>query len=251
MPTLRKLLLRRTEWLNVKSLINKIDLIIPNLEELELNGIYWEKTDLNLMKITNLKKLRKLAVDFRFKNPVRFLNVLSNQKMPLEDLTIIRCIQSTEMVNEIVKIKTLKKFTLSDSYLLLNDLNDMINHLPELRSLILHRLQLDATQIMREICINKSHKITEIGLLHIPLLDVSDESMNWVETQLRETNRKMRVEIETNRVKLSFPSKECRTSLTHTLLNITLTQSRMLCYNLYCIDDSIKTSIFNINNLTY
>lgn len=101
--------------------LDQIDIHFPNIEELKFVLLPYNpdehiKYGIGLKKISKLKLLKKLNIDFESHHITPFIKQLVDNDVQLEILHIQHCEFSTEAVNNLCNIKTLKKLGLSRNF---------------------------------------------------------------------------------------------------------------------------------------
>lgn len=132
--------IRSVKNLDIIPILKNINLIMPNLQDLEINSIF-NHYDINeiqslLPNIGSLKKLIKLRINFNRESSKQLLKQIIDNKIKLEKLTIISTNHCHDMIKLITKIKSLGKLKLSE----IKNLNSIsliriISELPLLKKL--------------------------------------------------------------------------------------------------------------------
>lgn len=136
--------IRNVKKLDIISILKNINLIMPNLQDLEINNIfdYYDMNEIGkfLPNIGSLNKLIKLKINFNRGSSKSLLKRIIDNKIKLEKLTIISTSYCHDMIELITEIKSLKELKFSE----IRNLNPMslvrtISELPLLKKLSIHR----------------------------------------------------------------------------------------------------------------
>lgn len=131
--------------MDISELLPNINISLPNIVNLEINE-YFEGRGLrkfvkSFEKISKLKNLEKLTLNFNGQDPSELFNYCQTNAMKLRELVIIKPNLTNEALMNLGKLSQLKKLTISCylSYdLRWSELKNSIAQLYQLKSLTLH-----------------------------------------------------------------------------------------------------------------
>lgn len=135
--SLKRLVLRNNWNLGQWEFINIIEWIAPNLEIIELNDGHEPNCETGLWKLANLRKLKKLTVNFRNKEAAPLLKKLIENEIKLEEITLIACDTCDDFISPLKELKKLKKLTFAEMYINIRELKEVVTQLTELEEITL------------------------------------------------------------------------------------------------------------------
>lgn len=192
---MRKLIMRYNFPLQVIKLLEQIDIIAPNLQELEINEVVEETFGLSILNIAKLKQLTVLSVNFNGENAVPLLQRIYEEQVQIEKLTLIDTKVNIDFTSSLKRLQTITCLTLSEIHgLNISDIYRMLaNSL--ISELTLHRLQIECVSTFFKLC---KGKLPQLKILKLEMLinpEVSGENCDFINDRLKLANLQMLVKI--------------------------------------------------------
>lgn len=231
--TLRKLILRNNWNINQWNYIRIIDHMTPNLEILELNDWQSDEWENGMDKIANLKNLKKLTINFRNRTATPLSNKIYENKIEIEEITLIACGLDENFITPLIKIATLKKICLAETNIDYEQLKEMITHLAQLMEITLNNINMSIRAALKMICENGTKNLSKINLEYLEPSRIYDKDTTGWDNKVKKTGRVIKISIREETPNFIHFSPEIKQRLTNVILKTTISHNTPLEYRKY------------------
>lgn len=231
--TLRKLILRNNWNINQWDYIRIIDHMTPNLEILELNDWHSAEWENGIDKIANLKKLKKLTINFRNREAAPLLHKIYENGIEIEEITLIACGLNENFITPLIKIATLKKLCLAETHMDYEQLKEMITNLTQLMEITLNNMNISIRASLKIICENGTGNLSKINLEYLEPSRIYDKDIMGWDNKVRKLGKVIKIGIREETPNFIHFSPETRQRLTNVILKTTISHNTPLEYRKY------------------